>query len=191
MIETTPSYWPLLTEVGAGPAWAELVATVAQAYGSTLRPWPGELLQGFALPEESRAFLAGYGLPVDPGLPLLRFLAPVLPLHWRRQGQQRLVVLGNDEETELRLREGTGEIVSVRPFRLAAPRFVNSSVVHLLECLRRYAERRVDLERADDEAVVNIAADLRVGIGAVDPRALETLETWWSRALARVEAGFI
>lgn len=185
----TPYQWPVL----AGAPWrararCEIVGTVVRFYGSSLRPWPRESLLGFEIPDDVRDFLAESGLPLDPGLPLVRFLGP--PLHWRREGLQRLLVVGSDEGTELRMREGSAEIVSARPFGAGAARFVNSTALELLDCLRQYAERREDLHHADDEGALNIASDLRAGIAAVDPLALEHPDTWWSRVLDRVEAGF-
>ena len=166
----------------------ELAGGLVALYGPRLSPWPRDTLLGFEMPEDVREFLARYGLPLDPRLPLVRFQGP--PLHWRREGAHRLLLLGNDEGTELRMREGSAEIVSAVPFRAEAPRFVNTTVLELLECLRRYADRREDLGRADEEGALNIATDLREGIAGVDPRAVEHRETWWSRVLDRVEAGF-
>lgn len=167
---------------------AGLAESLAGFYGPRFSPWPRDTLLGFEMPEDVREFLARYGLPLDPRLPLVRFQGP--PLHWRREGAHRLLLLGNDESTELRMREGSAEIVAAVPFRAEAPRFVNTTVLELLECLRRYAGRRPDLGKADEEGALNIATELREGIASVDPRAVEDRETWWSRVLDRVEAGF-
>lgn len=189
MIETTPAFWPPLPEPLTPAELEVMIRAVVGTWSTSLRPWTADALQGFELPEVIFRFLAGYGLPADADLPLVRLVGP--PLHWRWEGSRRLVLLGHDRDAELRMREGSGEVVSARPFRPGPPRFVNSSAIHLLECLRRYALRREDLRLTDDEGVVNIAEELRVSIGALDPRAVENADTWWSRALERVEAGFI
>jgi hypothetical protein len=192
VLESTPALWPSLAEARqAAPAESELVEVVRRAYAPSLRPWPRDALQGFAMPEAVERFLTEHGLPQDPVLPLVRFVGPPIASRFRREGEQRLLVVGNDEGGELRMREGTAEITSIRPFRPDPARFVNSTVVHLLECLRLYTARREDLERADDEGAVNIAAELRVAVGAADARAVEHGKTWWSRVLEQVEAGFL
>jgi hypothetical protein len=189
VLDSTPSLWPLLSDADRrAPSRPEIIGAVVRAFTASLRPWPKEALQGFDLPTDVEAFLVGCGLPLDAGLPLVRLVGP--PLHWRREGDQRLVVIGGDDECELRMREGSGEIVSARPFRPLEGRFVNSSAIELLECLRRYAERREELGKADEEGALNIASDLRAAIGLVDPPAVEP-ETWWSRVLDRAEAGFL
>jgi SUKH-4 immunity protein len=185
----TPPSWPAQTgSLRRSQARTELAQSLSRLYGPSFSPWPRDTLLGFEMPERVRELLTRWGLPLDSRLPLVRFQGP--PLHWRREGAHRLLLLGNDEGAELRMREGSAEIVAAVPFRAEAPRFVNTTVLELLECLRRYADRREDLGRADEEGALNIASDLREGIASVDPRAVEHHETWWSRVLDRVEAGF-
>jgi hypothetical protein len=195
------------------PGTGEIAATVARAFAGASRPWPPELLAGFALPAEISSFLAAHGLPVDPAPPLVRFLTRPAPSPRPLGSEPRHLLVGHDASSLLRMQEGSAEILAstIPPWaawavttnpdflpvvldvearrRSGPPRFVNSSVVHLLECLRRYRDRLDELRRVDDEGAVDIASALEEAIWQVDPKALADPQGWWSGVLDRVAEG--
>jgi hypothetical protein len=164
-----------------------------------LAPVPAEALEGVAIPEPAKRFLAEAGLPLDvEGLALtfvtdrrgLRSVDEILepetprppePRRLRRLGSNDVGVLFCLDET----RQGRVVAVSLdEPQRVV---LVNSSVAHLAECLLTY--RRVR-GASLDETDAAYAARLRQALSDVDAVAIEAQPSWWGTVVEEAGYGF-
>jgi hypothetical protein len=136
------------------------------------------------------ALIAAQRLGLEQHL-LLHFYADAEELATYTNEKGRFLIIGDDYGTKLGLKESTSPVLSIDPDATLPTRFVNSSILTLLACLAVCSERRPALAQAGNDEAAKIVAEIRDEIRALDARAVDNLENWWSVVLEQVEQGML
>jgi len=167
-----------------------LTNRIVAFFGSSLVPVSSASLDHFALPEDVKRFLKSYGLPLEPGL-LIHFYADASELEDCIDGQTHFLIIGDDYGTRLGIKEQTGEVLSLS-YRTPRPiRFINSSLLAMLVFLQIYKENQPALVQASDEEAAEIVDRMREDFQALDARAVDSPDNWWSTILEQIRDGLL
>jgi hypothetical protein len=166
------------------------VAYLTTFFGSSLIPVLSSSLDHFALPEDTKQFLQSFGLPLEPGLSM-HLYADAEVHSIQAYGPQRFLIIGDDSGTELGMREGTGEILSLDPRGKLPTRFVNSHILALLSFFAVSTKAQSELIGASDAKAFEMVASMREAFRREDSRSLDDPETWWSVILEQIEHGML
>ena len=102
------------------------------------------------------------------------------------------LVIGDDEGTDLCVRQSDGAVLAVDPEGHLPTRFINADVRKLALCIASYERYRLALEGlGSEEGELAAVTALEREIAAIDPAALEDPENWWSAILEQAEDGFL
>jgi hypothetical protein len=94
------------------------------------------------------------------------------------------VVIGDDYGTELCVRLSDGAVYSIDPEGSLPTRFMNSGIRQLAKFISIYDAGRAE---TPTEPGWREAQRLRNEMAAIDPKAVEDTENWWSSLLNQVE----
>jgi hypothetical protein len=101
------------------------------------------------------------------------------------------VVIGTDDQTEFRVDLTDGRVSSVDPEGDVPPRVVNSSMNQLVDALATYREYAGQVRVEGEDEATRLVQELRRRLKAMDARAADDPEGWWSLILEQAEAGLL
>lgn len=178
--------------------WGRMVGVFGRENLWRLSPQPAAGLQ---IPQRSREFLAGVGLPTT-GVLLLSFdlagdALPTLAEYGQQRGRwvdggQTKRRLGSDYRLEICLDESRGGCVVAVDLEGKIPeQFVNSSVEAFAEFLALYEGDYGGLQHASDRKCEATAGEIEQKMRAIDPAALSDPHNWWAGVLEQMKDGLL
>ena len=142
-------------------------------------------MKSIRLPERGKRFLQTEGLP-ERGPLLVTFGGPDF-LKEIQKGGRSYYVLGSDEGTAIAAAAGSGEVWSIDLEDEPMDRFINSSPEAFVESLKAYVRKGPELSVVSDDDAPQVVESLRKEITAIDSRAFDDKEDWWSVILEQTE----
>jgi len=106
------------------------------------------------------------------------------------QGDE-LYRIGSDYGTEVCIRKGSGEVVSVDVQREYPTRFINTGLPQFIECLYVVSVERAEFVSLDDEEIDRRVLGIEREIARVDQRALQDDENWWAVIVEQMKDGLL
>lgn len=163
---------------------------IYQAFGDNLRPVPEKALAQRDLSPATRSFLTSVGLPRKCPLQVTLYDDDRLLRPFTSAGIT-YYALGNDYGTTIGIRAKTDETWSFDEEGELPLRFINSRIQQFVAFLALYKLKQPDLQKAGDEEATEIVNELRSQFAALDGRAVEDAENWWSVILEQTQDGFL
>jgi hypothetical protein len=139
-------------------------------------------LASSGLPKSAQVILEDWGLPRVRGWHL-GFKAIQEPLERKRVGKTNYLVIGNDYEVPLGLKEdGTVWCLESELEKRREPRFMNSSLSTFVEflCVYQNYRRKVRrLDEEDEERILGLIEKSAKQMKCIDPTAMGSEEFYW------------
>ena len=167
-------------------------------WGNAIIEYPSGVVAELAIPADSRTFLHDTGLPLESELEV-RFSNEVAVLEEfigtdnlaAKPDERNSYRIGTDGGTEICLKRGSGEVVSVDPTGQLPSRFVNSSIASFIVCLGIFAKYRTRIARLADDEIDELIPSTEAEIRKADDHALNHAENWWSVVVEQMQDGLL
>lgn len=173
---------------------------IIHQWGETgLRHVQTDALQTLDLPTSAKEVLANFGLPqevkpffttdiYETFVPTLSEYARSVQAAVSSEGDHYYRI-GSDYGTEVCVRKGTGEVVSIDLQGEYLTRFINISLPQFIECLYLVDRERAQFSSLEDDEIDRRVSDMKVDLVRIDPETLQDDENWWAVIMEQMENG--
>jgi len=174
---------------------------LSEQFNNIVDYFKGKLIQippvafdDFYIPANSRWFLENIGLPMSIEFLYLDFcnhdVSDKLIINNRH-----FMILGDEDEygAKICIEQSTGKMYSVETKDNRVNRFINTDVICFMQCMTSYMRiiPNIISKEYDLDAIAVVVNEIKCEILAVDEKALEDGENWWSVLLEQHEWGLM
>lgn len=166
-------------------------ARIRACWKDALHTFPEPVLNQTKLPDDTKVFLSTVGVPQS--VEGFTFYTDHQSLNIFRHDQANFVIIGgNGYGLNVCIKENTGEIFCVDDEGELPTRYINSRIDLLLIFLEIWLkEQQLSRNRKTLEEAKEDANYLKEKFMALDAKALDDPENWWSMVLEQIEDGLL